>query len=263
LFGAALLAFAVSMVYMLRMSVPAPQESATLYDETTVGYDYSSTAPSTPATVDLPQTAPRARAEVTGDIPLEIAQAVPATLVPARPTWVDAPPGRAGNDYIATASVGPHATRALCDRDMTAELRRVTDEFIERLIGEPGAAARVALPLARIQRDIVQEEYQEPVQASFGPMIKLHARLKFDKRMQDTIESEHRQALMHERLRHTAAGAGLLLALVGTLFGYLKLDTLTKGYYSGRLKLAAAAAILSAVAASAAVLRGADLPLWS
>jgi hypothetical protein len=50
----------------------------------------------------------------------------------------------------------------------------------------------------------------------------------------------------------------LLLVLLGTAFGYLKLDTATKGYYSGRLKLAATAVILTAAAATALVVRQAD-----
>jgi hypothetical protein len=50
----------------------------------------------------------------------------------------------------------------------------------------------------------------------------------------------------------------LLLVLIGTAFGYLKLDTLTKGYYSGRLKLAATAVILTAAAATALAVRQAD-----
>ena len=45
-------------------------------------------------------------------------------------------------------------------------------------------------------------------------------------------------------------GAGIVLLLVTTLFGYFKLDTATRGYYTGRLQFAAAAAILALVAAS-------------
>ena len=49
--------------------------------------------------------------------------------------------------------------------------------------------------------------------------------------------------------------AGTLLTrggamLLGTLFSYFRLDTATKGYYTGRLQFAAAAAILTLVAAS-------------
>jgi len=40
-----------------------------------------------------------------------------------------------------------------------------------------------------------------------------------------------------------------LLGLMGVVFAYLRLDTATKGYYSGRLQFLAAAAILALSAA--------------
>ena len=39
-----------------------------------------------------------------------------------------------------------------------------------------------------------------------------------------------------------AGAAGLFLGFLGTVFSYFKLDTATRGYYSGRLKLAAGTA---------------------
>ena len=74
---------------------------------------------------------------------------------------------------------------------------------------------------------------------------------------------EHEQALVQRRVGVAAGGMGLVIIVLGTLFGYLKLDTATRGYYSGRLKLAAAAVILSAVTlgAWAAHRSGADAVL--
>jgi hypothetical protein len=54
-----------------------------------------------------------------------------------------------------------------------------------------------------------------------------------------------------------AAGVGLLLAFVGTVFGYLKLDTATRGYYSGRLRFVAGLALLAIVGGAAALVMAA------
>ena len=43
------------------------------------------------------------------------------------------------------------------------------------------------------------------------------------------------------------ARLGLLLAFVGTIFGYLKMDTATRGYYSGRLRFGAGIVLLAIV----------------
>ena len=58
----------------------------------------------------------------------------------------------------------------------------------------------------------------------------------------------HQQALVAERLKYTAVATGGLFGLLATVFGYLKLDTLTRGYYTGRLRMAAAMTILALVA---------------
>ncbi|MEX2560587.1 MAG: hypothetical protein WD403_11770 [Pirellulales bacterium] len=51
-------------------------------------------------------------------------------------------------------------------------------------------------------------------------------------------------------------GAGWLLGVLATFFGYLKLDTLSRGYYSGRLRFAAAAMILTQAVVAALMVRG-------
>jgi hypothetical protein len=194
------------------------------------------------ATVALP-----AEAESDGAIPVEAALAEEKAANPPRPAWVDDSKRLVEDDYFVTVMVGPHASREVCDEAMTEELRRATDRYVDQLIGSQGAGELVQLPLADIRRDILQDEYQEIVQASFGPMVNLYGLLKFDRQMQDRIVLEHEQALVQRRVGVAAGGMSLVILVLGTLFGYLKLDTATRGYYSGRLKLAAAAVILSAV----------------
>lgn len=188
-----------------------------------------------------------------GEIPVEADLEVEQAATLPRPDWVDDSGKLVGDDYFLTVKVGPHATRQLCDDAMTDELRQATDRYIDQLIGSAGAGRLVNLPLSDVRRQVVQQEHQEIVEASFGPMVNLYALLKFDKKMQDRIVRDHEQALVQRRVGVTAGGMGLVVLVLGTLLGYLKLDTATRGYYSGRLKLAAAAVILSAVALGAIV----------
>jgi hypothetical protein len=229
--------FAMGFLYLLR-SRPAPVNVVFGSEQRIV----------TPA---AGQTAPIAVVAADSSIPVETTLASEQEADPPRPDWVNEDHKLVDDAYFVTAKVGPHATRELCDEAMTEELRRVTERYIDQLIGSPQAGRLVELPLADVRRQVVQAEYQETIQASFGPMVNLYTLLKFDKKMQDRIVLEHEQALVQRRVGMASGGIGLLLVVLGTLFGYLKLDTATRGYYSGRLKLAAAAVILSAVALGA------------
>jgi hypothetical protein len=175
-----------------------------------------------------------------------------------KPTWVDQPLSRLDGDDAFTLSVGPHASQALCEADLTPALRQRVDSYIDQFIGEPGAARRVNLSMAYIRDRLVKEQYYETVDASFAKMLNLHVLVRIDPTTKDLIRRQHQEALVQARLGYAGSAFALMLVLIGTAFGYLKLDTITKGYYSGRLKLAATAVILTAAAATVLVVRQAD-----
>jgi hypothetical protein len=208
-------------------------------------------------------------------IPVDIAQAAPSegTETPAapKPAWVGSPLKLAGEfgyhssrvqreDGVSTFSVtaGPHATDELCQRDLTNVLQKAVEDYIDNYLGLPGAGRRVDLRMDFVRDQLVQDYYYETQQHSFGPMRYLHALVRIDRDAHDRIRQAHQEALTQARLGYAGGAFGLLLVLVGTAFGYLKLDTATKGYYSGRLKLAATAVILTAAAVAALGVRQAD-----
>ena len=86
---------------------------------------------------------------------------------------------------------------------------------------------------------------------SFGPMYQMHALLEFgpefrkelDGRRGD-LERHAREMAIAFRLRGLALGFGAVLCLLTVVFGYFRLDTATRGYYTGRLQFLAATAIL-------------------
>jgi hypothetical protein len=57
-----------------------------------------------------------------------------------------------------------------------------------------------------------------------------------------------RKGLAHERTETTARVLAILTVLLGAVAGYIRLDEWTKGYYTGRLRLAALALVVAATA---------------
>lgn len=164
-----------------------------------------------------------------------------------RPAWMDAPMGHDGKIYRTIATSGPYATVAECNQKLPEALEEAVRSYSERLLGE-GASRRVRLPASFIHERIVRGEWLEQAEFSFGPMYNLHERLEFDASVAQEIEQLYRASQVASRISYAAVGATLALGLIGILFSYLKLDTLTRGYYTGRLRVAAGAVILAEAA---------------
>ncbi|HVA45628.1 MAG TPA: hypothetical protein VNH11_04510 [Pirellulales bacterium] len=160
---------------------------------------------------------------------------------------MDAETGRVDNLYRTRITVGPYLSRTECENELPEALHKAVRAYAARLLGEE-KAAHVALSDSYIDEHIVRGEWEERRQTTIDEMIYLHELLEFDGDAKQRIEGSYRQAMVSERLAYTAAGGGALLGLLTILFAYLKLDTLTRGYYTGRLRLTATAAILALAA---------------
>src|SRR5262249_32461033 len=137
-----------------------------------------------------------------------------------------------------------------------------TATYVDQVV-EHGAGAKLLQSetarertLQFLSTNVVKESYREDIRdpdVAIGEGIKQYALLNFDDRAADYFRQEWRLLVQERRLFTFAAGIGLLLAFVGTIFGYLKMDTATRGYYSGRLKFVAFVALV-AIAGGAAAL---------
>jgi hypothetical protein len=87
-------------------------------------------------------------------------------------------------------------------------------------------------------------EYLETVQQSFGPMYKLYMQLEFtpaiDREFRQLLDANERQ----DRFKVVGLGAGSVPGLLSMVWGLLKLDTATKGYYTKWLFIGIPAAII-------------------
>jgi hypothetical protein len=194
-------------------------------------------------------------AEISGEIPLELD--APAAAVP-RPNWAEAAPRRlADGTYQTTVVVGPYEPGdPQIDQQLVRDVQSALDDYVESHVGT-GASQHVQLSPRELVKLLIDDTWHETYQSTetpgLGPMVRLHALLVFDNAARKQIESRYRATLIASRLAYTGTIAGLALAVLATLYGYLKLDTLTRGYYSGRLK-AAAGAVMMAVAVVAVML---------
>jgi hypothetical protein len=158
-----------------------------------------------------------------------LAASPPPPLPPpaaGRPDWVDAPPRYADNAYVMSIPVGPFETREQCEAEVPQALQEAVEKYAAIYVGA-GAAGRWDWDPADLRRRLLRDEWQEPVETSFGPMVVLHLRLAFDRQMQEGVQAAVQAAARREatagRLRVAAIGLGGVLAVLGVLLGYLKL----------------------------------------
>ncbi len=210
-----------------------------------------------------PREAPQAEAEAPATDPTASnarpTADVAATASPTpRPAWMDEPQGKRGSDgaYHKIASVELYRSRAECEEALPAELRKAVKQYIDQFLGDEGAAELVAMPVSDIHEHLIKGQWEEHTSDVLGPIVNLHTLLVFDGKANAEIKDRYQHARVAERLTSTGIGAGLLLGLLGTVFGYLKLDTLTRGYYSRRLQFAAGSVILALAAIVALFAQG-------
>lgn len=165
-----------------------------------------------------------------------------------RPEWVDEPPGRGPNGrYQRSLTLGPFTTREECEAALPAALELAATEYTAKYLGEQ-AAARIDLSVEQLRQQLVAETWEETIQASVGPMVQLHILLRFDSAFNGLLKQHWHRAQVQERIAGIGALMFLVLSLLFVAFAYLKIDLATAGAYRGRLKLAAAAVILTLTA---------------
>jgi hypothetical protein len=188
--------------------------------------------------------------ESSGRIVSDVDAIVPGAILPSEPPpWINMAAFNIDDTVYRPVASGPYATRDECRRALAEAMKRAVDEYVDEYHGRPEAAGYVDIDLAYIKTHLRRGDvYQERLQASFGPMIQQHALLEFRRDFREEIERRWNQAKVTSRLAHVGLAAVAILAGLATIFAYLRLDTATKGYYSGRLQIAAGAVILGLVA---------------
>jgi hypothetical protein len=103
---------------------------------------------------------------------------------------------------------------------------------------------RVGIGIDFVRRELITDQYLDEVERSFGPMYKLYTKIKFSPQADAALRQHWATHERQERFAMVGVGAGSVLGLLGFVYGLLKVDTLTKGYYTKRLFLGVPAAII-------------------
>lgn len=219
----------------------------------------------TPAEASVPQPAStRVEVESSTTIPPASEPAAapePATRVTidyaARPAWVeqrpspDEPGWWDGSVYRIAVSSKPHLTLDEARRALQDELEDATARFVDHHLGHSRASL---LPNMAFERDYIRTYlvkpnayFDEQIQVSLGPMHQSHALLEFGPSFREEVDRRWSRVVQGSRLLKVGLVAGGTFLLLTTLFGYFRVDTATRGYYSGRLRVGTVAAILAVV----------------
>jgi hypothetical protein len=241
-------------------SAPAPTAPATETPQAVAAPEppKASTAPESTPSAPSDESARHAVANSNQQPDTTTPPAKPATepdlRVIQRPDWVEAPGKLEGSVYSVGVKSGLYVDVPECQHALDDAIKHETDRYIEDYLGA-GASQVVDISRSYLRSHVKKAEFAEVVEStSVGPMHQIHALLQFDDDVRADFHRRWRDAMITGRLWYVGSGAALVLALLGTFYGYLKLDLRTGGSQSGRLQLAAALVALI-VAAGALLVR--------
>jgi hypothetical protein len=189
------------------------------------------------------------------DAPAETADEIVEDPARQRPDWVDYSPRLAGPVQRVVIEAGPYATLTECHGVLRDEMARVVLERVQELatewLGRPAYVPHLEsmrLGNAFIVRELLADEpYVEVGQASFGETKTAWALLEFDPADDARLLAAWQGYARRDGIGITIACSALVLAVLGLVFGLIKVDTWTRGYYTKRLFLGVPAAIIAVV----------------
>jgi hypothetical protein len=193
----------------------------------------------------------RATAAEEDDPKIEASPGDTIEIPPGRPEWTSARPDLLGKVHRIPVASGPYASDAESRRALDEALVKATREYIAEQLDSEMAGRLLGYDARTIKRRFIQPEnsYHDVARYSIGWMHENFALLEFGPEFRQELDRRWTQMRATSRLAQTGLASGALLLLLGSIFGYFRLDNATRGYYTGRLQFLAAAAILAVVGA--------------
>lgn len=170
-----------------------------------------------------------------------------------RPAWVESAPQRVGELHTNSVSSGPWLAPDEARRALDEKLVEATRHYVEERI--PHQRIDLLLPqydLSYIKSRLLRPEnvYEEQIEGELsGSSYQIHALLEFDGGFRGELDSRWQAIVRRMRLALTGVAGGGVLLGIAVLFGLLRADTATRGYYTRTLQFVGAVAILGLVAA--------------
>jgi hypothetical protein len=174
-------------------------------------------------------------------------------IPPGRPKWVGAESNLRGKVHTIPVSSGPYATDSQSRRALDEALVKATNDYISDQLGSELAPKLLRYDARAIKERFIKPEshYHDVARYSVGWMHENFALLEFGPDFRNELDRRWSQVRATSRLAQTGLLSGGVIMLLGSIFGYFRLDNATRGYYTGRLQFMTAAAILAVVGAGA------------
>jgi len=173
-----------------------------------------------------------------------------------RPDWVDNPPKLLGNTRRVAVHTDPYSTVEECYAQLREDLREAVRQRIEEKAREANGGRSVHVPdleQLHISTDYIfselcsEPDYIETVQMSapLGEMLRAHALLEFTPPQDELLVDRWRAYARRENVEAVGILSTLVVGALALVYGLLKIDTWTRGYYTKRLFLGVPAAIIA------------------
>jgi hypothetical protein len=161
-------------------------------------------------------------------------------------TWVARETGGARPTRIAVGDAGDTVRQVLGQVSATEE--RAKADARRQLVEEVRSWLDPQVPMSwlppgHLVDDLVVETRVTPEEKPYGTVYTAALDVAFDADRRGRLIEAYRADVVSDRILKLGAVFGFLLVCLASTSGYIRADEATKGYYTNRLRLAAAAAV--------------------
>jgi hypothetical protein len=178
------------------------------------------------------------------------------------PEWIDDSPEAVGNVYRVAVSSDPFTTPAECRSQLRHKVEAIVAAHLGKLARQANGGRHVEVPnldWLGISPEYIaaelcsQGEYVETITTSVGPMKRVHTLVEFAPPQEQYLLDRWLGYARVQSIELVAGLSSLVVAGLALVFGLLKVDTWTRGYYTKRLFLGVPAAIIAVFFLSALI----------
>lgn len=171
------------------------------------------------------------------------------------PPWVTTPPKWVGQVYRESVSSDPFVSEEECRRQLeTVQIPQSVARRIEQLASaQVGHEVKVVNPFALgigldyIFREVCRDDFTGTVDSSVGEMKKTHVLLEYNPSVDKDLVEAWLRTERHARLESFGTIAGLSLCGLAAVYGLLRFDTWSRGYYTKQLIVGGVLGIIAVV----------------
>jgi len=184
-----------------------------------------------------------------------IGESTETVEIPAgRPAWVGAEPRLSGKIHTVAVASGPYKKPRDAQRALDDAIEKATSDYIVDQLGSEAAPRLLHYDTRTIKQQCIKDANQYHDQARYpepvGLMHENFALLEFGPEFRDQLYDRWMAVRATSRVKQTGVASIAVVLLVASVFGYFRLDSATRGYYSGRLQFMTAAAALAVAGAT-------------